>query len=50
MGYVDSAEAVPRSRVLIDIRGKDAPAIIVALPFVPHRYYRKPGPEKKEIG
>ena len=42
MGYVDAADAAVGNKVLIDVRGRDLPATIVPLPFVPHRYLRKP--------
>ncbi|MBZ0228985.1 MAG: glycine cleavage system protein T, partial [Bauldia sp.] len=42
MGYVDAADAAVGNKVLIDVRGRDLPATIVPLPFVPHRYFRKP--------
>jgi aminomethyltransferase len=41
MGYVDAPDAVPGKAVAIEVRGKDLPATIVPLPFVPHRYFRK---------
>ncbi len=42
MGYVETAFAAPGTRVAIDVRGKALPAAVTALPFVPHRYHRKP--------
>ena len=41
MGYVDGPDAVPGKAVTIEVRGKELPATIVSLPFVPHRYFRK---------
>jgi aminomethyltransferase len=41
MGYVDAPDAVTGKAVTIEVRGKDLPATIVSLPFVPHRYFRK---------
>jgi len=41
MGYVDAACATPGTKLVIDVRGKDLPATVAALPFVPHRYFRK---------
>jgi aminomethyltransferase len=41
MGYVDAPHATPGNTVAIEVRGKDLPATIVPLPFVPHRYFRK---------
>jgi aminomethyltransferase len=40
MGYVESGHATPGNAVAVAVRGKDLPARIVPLPFVPHRYYR----------
>jgi aminomethyltransferase len=38
--YVEAECAKPGARVQLRIRGKDWPAAIAALPFVPHRYKR----------
>lgn len=40
MGYVAAAAAAPGTRVELVVRGKPLPAEIVALPFVPARFYR----------
>ncbi len=40
MGYVERAFAAPDTPVVLVVRGKDIPASVAALPFVPHRYYR----------
>jgi len=40
MGYVERAFSQPGTPVALVVRGKDIPASVVALPFVPHRYYR----------
>ena len=40
MGYVDQPHATPGNPVAVAVRGKDLPARIAPLPFVPHRYYR----------
>jgi len=40
MGYVDRAFAEPGTPVALVVRGKDIPAAVAALPFVPHRYHR----------
>jgi aminomethyltransferase len=40
MGYVASAQAAVGTAVSLMVRGAPRPARIVALPFVPHRYYR----------
>ena len=38
--YVTAAHAAPGTRLEIDVRGKRLPAVVTALPFVPHRYHR----------
>ena len=40
MAYVNSAEAAPGTKLDIDVRGKRLPAVVTAMPFVPHRYHR----------
>ena len=40
MGYVDAAFAAPGTALTLIVRGKELPASVVALPFVPHRYFR----------
>jgi aminomethyltransferase len=40
MGYVERAFAEPGTPVALVVRGKDIPASVAALPFVPHRYFR----------
>jgi aminomethyltransferase len=40
MGYVDRAAAATGSQIRVVVRGKELPARIVAMPFVPHHYYR----------
>ena len=42
MGYVETFAATPGTKLAIDVRGKALPATVAELPFVPHRYYRKP--------
>lgn len=42
MGYVETAFAQPGTLVDLIVRGQARPAEIVSLPFVPHRYARKP--------
>jgi aminomethyltransferase len=42
MGYVETAFATPGTKVAVDVRGKALPATVAELPFVPHRYHRKP--------
>jgi aminomethyltransferase len=42
MGYVETAFATPGARLAIEVRGKALPATVTELPFVPHRYVRKP--------
>ena len=41
MGYVKTAFAKADTALLLEVRGKKLPAHVRALPFVPHRYYRK---------
>jgi aminomethyltransferase len=40
MGYVEPAHAQPGTQVVLIVRGKELPASVVPLPFVPHRYRR----------
>ena len=42
MGYVTPALAEDGTALTLMVRGKPLPARIVALPFVPHRYHRRP--------
>jgi aminomethyltransferase len=42
MGYVEAALSAPGTKVAVDVRGRALPATVVELPFVPHRYHRKP--------
>ena len=42
MGYVAAGVAEPETPVDLVVRGREIPATIVSLPFVPHRYFRKP--------
>jgi aminomethyltransferase len=44
MGYVETAASAPGTAVTLVVRGKDLPARVVPLPFVPHRYFRKSNP------
>jgi aminomethyltransferase len=41
MGYVAAAYAAIGTALEIDVRGKRLRATVTAMPFVPHRYYRK---------
>ncbi len=41
MGYVQSANAAPGSEIGLMVRGEARAAHVVAMPIVPHRYYRK---------
>jgi aminomethyltransferase len=43
MGYVPPALAEPGAQLGVIVRGKRQAAVITAMPFVPHRYHRKPG-------
>jgi aminomethyltransferase len=47
MGYVETALAEPGTELTVVVRGKDLAARVTALPFVPHRYFRKPNPSKR---
>jgi aminomethyltransferase len=42
MAYVPAAMAEPGCRVTLSQRGKLLEAEVTAMPFVPHRYHRKP--------
>jgi aminomethyltransferase len=42
MGFVETSFAMPGAKVGIEVRGKVLPATVTELPFVPHRYVRKP--------
>ncbi|HZU64245.1 MAG TPA: glycine cleavage system aminomethyltransferase GcvT [Novosphingobium sp.] len=41
MAYVAAAHAAPGTVLSIEVRGRQLPARVVALPFVPNRYFRK---------
>ena len=41
MGYVETAYAEEGTSIGLTVRGRELPAKVVSLPFVPHRYYRK---------
>jgi len=47
MGYVETALSEPGTGLTLAARGRSLPAEVVALPFVPHRYFRKPNPTKR---
>ena len=40
MAYVAAEHAAEGTALEIDVRGRRIAARIVAMPFVPHRYYR----------
>ena len=42
MAYVDPGRARPGAAVQVMVRGRAQPAAVTPLPFVPHRYARKP--------
>ena len=42
MGYVAAASAEPGTALKLEQRGKIFDATVTAMPFVPHRYHRKP--------
>ncbi|MCP4381164.1 MAG: glycine cleavage system aminomethyltransferase GcvT [Hyphomicrobiales bacterium] len=44
MGYVDVAFAEFGRALSVSVRGRSLPATVAPMPFVPHRYFRKPKP------
>jgi len=42
LGFVPKAFATPGTRLAVSVRGRSQTAEVAPLPFVPHRYYRKP--------
>jgi aminomethyltransferase len=42
LGFVPPAHAAPGTKLAVLVRGRSQPAEVTALPFVPHRYVRKP--------
>ena len=40
MAYVTAAHAAPGTQLQVAVRGKTLPAIVVEMPFVPHKYHR----------
>jgi aminomethyltransferase len=42
MGFVPPALAAPGTRLAVSVRGRAQNAEVASLPFVPHRYFRKP--------
>jgi aminomethyltransferase len=42
MGFVPPALSAPGTRLKVAVRGRQQDATVTALPFVPHRYFRKP--------
>jgi aminomethyltransferase len=40
MGYVATAHAAPGTELHLMVRGQPRPAVVAAMPFVPHRYHR----------
>jgi len=42
MGYVPPTLAAPGTKLGVVVRGRTQPATVTAMPFVPHRYFRKP--------
>ena len=41
MAYVAAAQAAPGIALSIEVRGRRLDAVVVPLPFVPHRYHRQ---------
>jgi aminomethyltransferase len=42
LGFAQPAYATPGTRLQVSVRGKLQPATVTTVPFVPHRYFRKP--------
>jgi aminomethyltransferase len=42
MGYVPPALGEPGAELAVEVRGRSQRAQVTGLPFVPHRYFRKP--------
>ena len=42
MGYVTASASEAGTALTLSVRGKDIPAAVTPMPFVPHRYFRKP--------
>ncbi|MGL5138842.1 MAG: glycine cleavage T C-terminal barrel domain-containing protein, partial [Beijerinckiaceae bacterium] len=42
MGYVNTAYAAVGTKLGLVVRGKELPAEVAALPFVPNRFFRNP--------
>jgi aminomethyltransferase len=47
LGFVPPPLASPGTVLAASVRGRAAPATVTTLPFVPHRYFRKPKPETR---
>jgi len=45
MAYVDVAHAANGTALAIEVRGRRLDAVVVPLPFVPHRYHRQGAPK-----
>ena len=43
MGYVETAFAAIGTKLELMVRGQAMPAVVAALPFIPHTYKRQPG-------
>ncbi len=41
-GFTGYAVAAPGTEIELLVRGKAVPATVTKMPFVPHRYVRKP--------
>ena len=42
VGFAPPAFCTPGDSLIVQVRGRAQPATVVALPFVPHQYVRKP--------
>jgi aminomethyltransferase len=48
LGFVPPPLASPGTVLAVSVRGRAARATVTPLPFVPHRYFRKPKPETRQ--
>jgi len=44
MGFVPPALSAPGTDLAVEVRDRRQPARVIEMPFVPHRYFRKPQP------
>jgi aminomethyltransferase len=48
MGFVPPPLSVEGTVLAVSVRGRALPAVVTPLPFVPHRYFRKPQPQARQ--